>query len=187
MKIKNRNLILQNKNILFLALGVGVFLLLVRVAMQFNSGEGWSGFDYLFAGAFLFSIGLAFELIRRKATTLEYRVAVGATLAGILLLIWINLAVGIIGSEDNPANGMYLGVLAVLGLGSLLALLRPRGMARALFAAALAHAIVAVVAMLLMPWGLDALKTLALNLFFVALWASAGWLFRRSVAAEQQA
>ena len=29
------------------------------------------------------------------------------------LLIWINLAVGINGSEDNPANLMYGGVLTV--------------------------------------------------------------------------
>ena len=31
------------------------------------------------------------------------------------LLIWINLAVGIIGSEDNPANLMY-GAVLLLGL-----------------------------------------------------------------------
>ena len=100
---------------------------------------------------------------------------------GAFLLIWINLAVGIIGSEDNPANLMYFGVLAVLALGSLLALLRPLGMARALFATALAHAIVSVVAVLITPWSLKSnLKTLALNLFFVALWAASAWLFRRS-------
>ena len=32
-----------------------------------------------------------------------------------LILVWMNLAVGIIGSEDNLANLMYIGVLAGFG------------------------------------------------------------------------
>jgi thiazole synthase ThiGH ThiG subunit len=61
---------------------------------------------------------------------------VALALVAAMLLVWVNLAVGIIGSEDNPANIMYLGVHAVLILGALLALFRPQGMARALFATA---------------------------------------------------
>ena len=180
MNTKTTNSLLPNKSILLIAFAVGLFLLLVSVAMRFTDGEGWSPFDYIFAGTFLFGTGLAFELVSRRARTLEYRAALGAALVGAFLLIWINLAVGIIGSEDNPANLMYFGVLALLGLGTLLALLRPLGMARALFATALAHAIVSVVAVLITPWSLDSLKTLALNLFFVALWAASAWLFRRA-------
>ena len=179
LNTKTTNSLLPNKSILLIAFAVGLFLLLVSVAMRFTDGEGWSPFDYIFAGTFLFGTGLAFELVSRRARTLEYRAALGAALVGAFLLIWINLAVGIIGSEDNPANLMYFGVLALLGLGTLLALLRPLGMARALFATALAHAIVSVVAVLITPWSLDSLKTLALNLFFVALWAASAWLFRR--------
>ena len=55
------------------------------------------------------------------------------------MLVWINLAVGIIGSEDNPANLMYGGVLAVGVAGAVAARFRPGGMARALAATALAQ------------------------------------------------
>ena len=34
--------------------------------MQFTDGEGWSPFDYIFAGAFLFAAGVAFELPVRR-------------------------------------------------------------------------------------------------------------------------
>jgi len=37
-----------------------------------------------------------------------YHLAVGTALAAAVLLVWVNLAVGIIGSEDHPAN-WYLG------------------------------------------------------------------------------
>jgi hypothetical protein len=41
------------------------------------------------------------------------------------ILIWMNLAVGIIGSEDNPANLMYGGVLAVAIVGAFMVRFRP--------------------------------------------------------------
>jgi hypothetical protein len=37
----------------------------------------------------------------------------GLAVGTALFLVWSNLAVGLIGSENNPANMMYLGVLAV--------------------------------------------------------------------------
>ena len=60
----------------------------------------------------------------------------------------MNLAVGIIGTEDNPANLMYGGVLAVGIVGAIIARFQPHGMARALVATALAQALVAVIALI---------------------------------------
>lgn len=175
----------QNKNIVFIALGTACVLLLPWLAMQFNDSVAWSLFDFVVVGVLLFGTGVAFELVYRRAGTLEYRVAAGAALAGALFLVWTNLAVGIIGSEDNPANMMYFGVLAVLFFGALLALLRPQGMARALFATAIAHTIVTIVALVIMPWSLDAIKTLALNAFFIALWTASGILFLRAASSSK--
>ena len=47
-----------------------------------------------------------------------------------LLLIWMNLAVVLIGSENNPANLLYLGVLCIAILGAFIARLQPRGSCR---------------------------------------------------------
>jgi hypothetical protein len=55
-------------------------------------------------------------------------------------------------------------------------------MARALFATALAQALVAVIALstgLGLPWSGTA-EILVLNGFFIALFAGAAWLFRRA-------
>ena len=89
-----------------------------------------------------------YELAARKTGNIAYRAAVGVALAAALLLVWINLAVGIIGNEDNPANLMYIGVLAVGTIGAIIARFQPHGMARALFATALAQGLVVVIALI---------------------------------------
>ena len=116
--------------------------------------------------------------IGRVDTT--YRSAVGLALAGAFLLFWVNGAVGIIGDEDNVANLMYGGVLAVGLIGAVIAHFQPHGMTRALFATALAQSLVAVIALVA---GLGDPVTspeenLMLNGFFVALWVGSAWLFR---------
>ena len=75
-----------------------------------------------------------------------YAIGLGLTIAGVLLMSWANLAVGIIGNEEDPANRLYWGVVAVALAGAVLARFRPRGMALALAATALAQTVVAVIA-----------------------------------------
>ena len=181
MKTSNPNTIMQNKNMLRMALAVALILLAPWVAMQFTDEVNWGLADFAAAGALLFGAGLAYELLSRKGTTLTYRAAVGLALAAALLLVWMNLAVGVIGSEDNPANWMYVGVLAVGMIGALMARFQPRGMARALFATALAQALVTVIALIVEQ---DAVfEIVMLNGFFVALWVASAVLFRRANAA----
>ena len=115
-----------------------------------------------------------------------YRFAVGVALVTALILLWVNGAVGVIGSENNDANLMYFGVLAVGIIGAVIARFQPRGMALALFATALAQALVTLVA-LIARLGYPAsgpLEILGLNGFFIALWVVSAWLFRR--AAREQ-
>lgn len=113
-------------------------------------------------------------------------VAVAVVTAG--LLVWLSLGVGIIGRDGDPANRMYFGVLAVGIIGALLARLRPLGMARALFATALAQTLVAVIALsarLGHPWS-GPLELMALNGFFVALFGASAWLFRRAASGRPE-
>ena len=117
-----------------------------------------------------------------------YRTAVGIALAAALMLVWLSLGVGIIGRDGDPANLMYFGVLGVGTIGAVIARFRPQGMARALFATALAQATVAMIALfagLGLPWSGPA-EILLLNGFFVALFVGSGALFRRSGRARAQ-
>jgi len=103
-----------------------------------------------------------------------------------LLLIWMNLAVGIIGSEDNPANMLYVGVLAVGIIGAGIARLRPRGMARTLFATAFAQMLVPVIALIIWRPSLEETPGIVgvfiLNAFFAALFVVSAMLFHRASA-----
>ncbi len=117
-----------------------------------------------------------------KTANIAYRFAAGVALTAALLLVWLSLGVGIIGRDGDPANMMYFGVLAVGIIGTFIARLRPRGMARALFAMALAQTLVALIALiggLGRPWS-GPLELSLLNGFFVALFTGSAWLFRRA-------
>ncbi len=111
-----------------------------------------------------------------------YRAAVGVAIAAALILAWLSLGVGIIGADGDPANLMYFGVIAVGVVGAFLARFQPLGMARALFATALAQALVgaiALVARLGYPYS-GPLELVGLNGFFVALFVGSALLFRRA-------
>lgn len=178
----------QTKRIIRLAFVTGILLLVPLVAMQLTDEVVWTPLDFMVAGGLLFGAGLAYEVAARNARDTLHRTATALAVLAALMLIWVNLAVGIIGSEDNPANGLYLGVLAVLGIGVLLARFRPRGMALALFATAVAQALVPLIALVI--WSPLVASTQALlislgaNAFFVVLFAGSALLFRRGSRAK---
>jgi peptidoglycan/LPS O-acetylase OafA/YrhL len=150
--------------------------------MQFTDEVNWDVADFALFGALLIGVGVSYELAVRTTGDNAYRAAVGVALAAAFILVWVNGAVGIIGSEDNPANLMYGGVLAVGIIGAIIARFQPHGMARALFATALAQALVAVIALIAglgSPWS-GPLEIVALNGFFVALFVGSALLFQRA-------
>lgn len=107
-----------------------------------------------------------------------YRFAVGLALTAALLIVWLNAAAGLIGIEDDdPANLLYAGVLAVGFVGALIARLQPRGLARASFATALAQALVGMIALGL-PNTASPVQIVIVHGVFVALFAGAASLFR---------
>ena len=150
--------------------------------MQFTDEVNWSETDFLVAGALIGGTGLAFELAASATANHAYRAAVGLALAAAFLLIWLNLAVGIIGTEDNPLNLMFGAVLATGIIGAVIVRCQPVGMARAMLATALAQLLVAVIAptagagSMAPVWWLTGC--------FAALWLGSAWLFRK--AAREQ-
>lgn len=188
-----RFIIMQYKIVLRPALATAFILMVPFLAMRFQwqvpdpgspalEEVNWDLFDFVFMGALLFGTGLTYELVARKGGTIAYRAAVGIACATGLLLVWINAAVGLIGSEDNPANLMYFGVLAVGFIGVFVARFGARGMSRALVATAVAQALVPLIAL---TWfrpnfSPGVVGVLLLNGFFVALWLVSALLFRHA-------
>ena len=174
------------RSVVGVARATAFILLLPLLAMQITDEVVWELADFAVAGTLIFGTGLTYVLAARKAGNIAYRAAVGVALAAAIILIWLNLAVGVIGTEDDLANLMYVGVLAVGIIGAIIARFRPHGMARALFATAIAQTLVAVIALIIglgSPWSPPG-EILALNGFFVSLFAGSAWLFRK--AAREQ-
>jgi hypothetical protein len=167
--------------------GTAAFLLLPLVAMRFTDEVNWDETDFLVVGAMLAAACGTYELAARMTGDSAYRAAVGVAVAAAFILVWINLAVGIIGSEDNPANLMHGGVLAVAVIGAVIARFQPAGMARALSATALAQALVGVIA-LAAGFGSTAPSfpeaIVSLTGFFAALWLLSAWLFRKATGEQ---
>jgi hypothetical protein len=160
-----------------------LLLLMPMVAMQFTDEMNWDETDFLVFGAMLLGACGAYELAIRMTGNTAYRAAVGVAVVAAFILIWMNLAVGIIGSEDNPANLMYAGVLAVAVLGGLIVRFEPHRTAHVLVATALAQALVGVIAL---SAGLGSTGAnwprviVVLTGFFSALWLLSAWLFRKA-------
>src|SRR5689334_21872033 len=93
---------------------------------------GWGGAVLLLAAPFvavLFGIvGGALELAVRFSPNRAYRGAAALSLLGTLLTIWANLAVGIVGSEHNPANQWFFTALLIGIAGGCIGRFRPKAM-----------------------------------------------------------
>jgi hypothetical protein len=151
-------------------------LLTPLVAMQFTEEVDWGVGDFVIIGALLFGACGAFELAARRTGSIAYRAGAGVALVTAFLIVWVNLAVGIIGEENEAANLLYFGVLAVGIVGSAVARFRPQGMSWAFAAMSLAQAGV-LATILIAGWGL---RPAVLTAFLIAPWIACAWLFRRA-------
>src|SRR5690348_6595151 len=153
------------------------------VAMQLHAeGVNWSIGDFLVMGVMLGSVGGILELAVRMSRNRYYRAGAGLALLGTFLLVWANLAVGIVGSENNPNNQLFfvpllMGVAAVIG-----AKARAEGMVRAMLTTSGAIVVALVVAELgardepiVRP-----LVEIVGTSVFVALFVGSAWMFRRA-------
>ena len=171
--------------------GIPTALLIApAVAMQFSSEVQWTPFDFIFASVLLYGSAATADLTMRKSGSWAYRLGAGLAVLVSFLLIWVNGAVGVIGNEDNPANLMFLGVIAIAAVGAAMARFRARGMARAMWAAAIAQgAITALVP--IRNWGTeDPPGTIGLMFLigiFAVLWSLSAALFTKAAHDQRPA
>ena len=158
----------------FVGWGTALLLLLLPVL----AGAPWTAFDFVFAGALLGGVGLAFELVVRKRSGFSYRLGAAVALVTALLTIWVNGAVGMIGSEDNPLNLAFGGVLLVAFVGAVFARFAAGGMMSAMIATAVAQVAAGLLGLATDPQGA------VFSMAFAGFWLLAAALFRNA-ACEQ--
>ncbi|MCW4462680.1 hypothetical protein OK349_13260 [Sphingomonas sp. BT-65] len=158
-----------------------VLLCVPAIAMRFTSEVDWTASDFVVMGMLFASILGAYDFLASRAPSFAYRAASVLTTLGLFLLIWINLAVGVIGSENNDANLMFAAVIAIIVGGACIARFKPAGMGRALLTAAAVQLVVGVIAVA-GDLGADGpiwpRDVIVLTAFFAGLWVTAGTLFR---------
>ena len=89
------------------------------VAMQFTHEVDWDETDFIVATIILGIVGGLIELAVRLSSDWFFRIgALFAVLAG-FMVVWANLAVGLIGNEDNAVNLWFGAVLLIAIAGSI--------------------------------------------------------------------
>lgn len=131
--------------------------------------------DFIFLAVLLAGVGIAYEAAARVPDDKAYWAGLVVALASTVLQTWINLAVGVIGSEDNPINWVYAGVTAVAVAGVALSRFHAESMAYAMVASAIAQGIAFVIALVV-----GRIFTGPITVFFTALWLLSAWLFRKA-------
>ncbi len=146
----------------------------------------WTASDFIIAGVLLFGTAFLYELAVRKGGSRAYRAAVCSGVIAGLMLIWVNLAVGIIGNENNPANLMYFGVIAVGLVGAFIARLKPRAMVWTMLAMAIAQGLVPLIAIIIWRPEITSgvIQVIGINAFFIILFVLSASLFHRASAVE---
>lgn len=160
--------------------GAALLLLLPLVAMQFTSEVNWDEFDFIVMGIMLFGAAGAFDFATRLSGSLAYRLGAAAGIGTCFLLVWVNLAVGMIGSENNPQNLLYLGVLATAAIGALTTRFRAKGMALTMTAAALLQLAIGIFGLVAGRHDfpeIGAYQVMGVTGLFVTLWLFAAGLF----------
>lgn len=168
------------------AIATGLLLLIPYIAMKFSEDVVWTLSDFIIAGTMIFGTGITYTLVTRKSEELAYRVAVGFALFTGLFLIWSNIAVGLIGSENNEFNSLYFLVIGVGVMGAFISRFKATGLMFTLLAMASTQTIIAVAALFTgmadVPES-SVYEILAVNGFFITLFVVAAMLFR--YAAEE--
>lgn len=154
---------------------------LVPLIAKLTAGLPWTPFDFIAWGGMLLVAAGIFEISLRLSGSMAYRAGVVVAVGTSFLITWSNLAVGIIGDENNPLNQIFFGVIAVALIGAFAARFRPGGMALAMAVTAAAQFATAFLALAYehIVFGIVGVFSLG--------WLLSAWLFREAARGKARA
>ena len=86
------------KRLKYLVLLILLILLLPLISMQFTNEVNWSFLDFLVAGILLLGTVVAIEFVVQNINKKSIKLLLILGILAIIILIWIELAVGIFGT-----------------------------------------------------------------------------------------
>lgn len=87
-----------SKRIVIISICIFAILLIPLISMQYTEEVNWSLQDFIIAAILLFGAGFSFDYILKKIKKTSHRVIIISILIILIVLIWIELAVGIFGT-----------------------------------------------------------------------------------------
>jgi mannose/fructose/N-acetylgalactosamine-specific phosphotransferase system component IIC len=98
MMMKERDSTMKKQSIIRSILAAELVLLVPLIAMQFSDEWDWKLSDFIIIGMLLAGVGFAYQLIVNGLKSNFRHVVMGFILAAVMILLWVELAVGIFGS-----------------------------------------------------------------------------------------
>lgn len=95
MTTTNKDIIMQNKVFLWIALATAMILSLPLIAMQFTNEVDWKLLDFIIMSVLIYGTSSLFVLVARVVPR-KYRVFIALGFGAFLFLAWAHLAVGIV-------------------------------------------------------------------------------------------
>lgn len=89
---------MKNRRLILLLAAVPSLLLIPYIAMQLTNEVHWTTLDFVVMGVLLMGVGLLCEWVLRKVAKKQSRIALCAVIVSVFIIIWLELAVGIIGT-----------------------------------------------------------------------------------------
>jgi hypothetical protein len=162
--------------------GAAALMAIPAVASRLSDEMAWDSADFILVGLMLAAACGAWELAIRKSGSWAFAAAAVVAAGTAFLLFLVNGAVGFIGSEDNPVNLLFFGVITVAAGGSIVGRFRPEGLARTMSVTAGAQVLTALLALMLYP---DYQGFLLGTAMFTPLWLLSAWLFAKAARDEE--
>jgi|SRR5687767_533203 len=94
MKTKTKDILIQDKIFIQIALITGLILLIPLTAMQFTNEVNWSFGDFLIMGTLIFGISSLFVIAARRIEK-KHRTITAIIFTLAFLWLWVELAVGL--------------------------------------------------------------------------------------------
>ena len=161
------------------SLAAGLWLLPL-IAGQFTTEVNWSLGDFVAWAIMLALAAGLFDLATRVSGHGAFRLGAAVAIGTGFFITWSNLAVGIIGSENNPLNQIFFVVLGIAVFGALFVRFDAARLVRVMQVTAVAQILTAVVALVV-----DGAYIFVITGVFVAAWLFAAELFRRAAGASE--
>jgi hypothetical protein len=160
-----------------------IFLTIPLTAMYFFSAVAWSLSDFVIAGVLIFGTGVLYKFVTLSKSEIWYKTGMGLAFLAGLTLIWVNMAAGIVGTENNPFNLVYVALIAAALAGLFVIRFKQKRVVVLINSMAAAMALIGIIAIItgqqFVPES-SVVKILAVHGFFALLFVISALLLRFS-------